>query len=75
MRRGVAEGFGGTNSATAQPALIAALRDEHLDVRKAAVRSLAAWAGHAEADAALRAALSDIDADVRAFARAAIGSG
>ncbi len=76
VRRGAAEGLGSADGApaAAKHALIAALRDEHLDVRKAAVRSLSAWVGDTEADDALRAALTDLDADVRAFARQAVGS-
>ena len=50
--------------------LIAATRDGNLDVRKAAVRSLAnRLTGHPEIRAALEAAQTDVDADVRAFAR------
>jgi len=64
-----------TALATADPAkaispLVNASRDANLDVRKAAVRALAAWApGRPEIRAALEAARIDADADVRAFAR------
>jgi HEAT repeat protein len=50
--------------------LITATGDENLDVRKAAVRALGpAVPGHPDVRAALEAACTDVDADVRAFAR------
>jgi hypothetical protein len=47
------------------------LRDPHADVRKAAVIALAPRSCHPAAAAALRAAVDDSDADVRAYARRA----
>ncbi|MFI9815321.1 fumarate reductase/succinate dehydrogenase flavoprotein subunit [Saccharothrix variisporea] len=52
--------------------VIAALGDENLDVRKAVVRVLARWSERAEVREALRRALADTDADVRAYARQAL---
>ena len=49
-----------------------ALRDAHLDVRKAAVLSLTRWAHEPAARDALGIALKDSDADVRAYARRAL---
>jgi succinate dehydrogenase/fumarate reductase flavoprotein subunit/HEAT repeat protein len=73
VRHGAAQALGGANAETAKSALIEALQDPHLDVRKAATRSLTTWAGDSEAAAALESALTDPDADVRAFARRALG--
>ncbi|CAL9652047.1 hypothetical protein SUDANB95_06619 [Actinosynnema sp. ALI-1.44] len=53
--------------------VVAALGDENLDVRKAAVRVLARWSGQAAVRAALVRAQGDSDADVRAYARQALG--
>jgi HEAT repeat protein len=51
------------------------LGDEHLDVRKAAVLSLTRWAdSDVAARDALSVALKDDDADVRAYARRALGA-
>ncbi|NUT92252.1 MAG: fumarate reductase/succinate dehydrogenase flavoprotein subunit [Saccharothrix sp.] len=52
--------------------VIAALGDENLDVRKAAVRALARWSERPEVREALRRAQADTDADVRAYARQAL---
>jgi HEAT repeat protein len=50
--------------------LVRALGDRNLDVRKAAVKTLGAWLpGRPDVRPALEAALSDVDADVRAHAR------
>jgi hypothetical protein len=46
--------------------------DTNLDVRRAAVRSLAGWTGRDDVTAALRRAATDPDADVRAYARRAL---
>ena len=51
-----------------------ALSDPHLDVRKAAVLSLARWAGDPAARDALGTAFKDSDADVRAYARRALAT-
>ncbi|MFC5834233.1 HEAT repeat domain-containing protein [Nonomuraea insulae] len=60
--------------ATAVPPLVTALSDTNLDVRKAAVLASAPWAGAPEVTEALRSALTDTDADVRAHARHALTS-
>ncbi|WP_344251888.1 HEAT repeat domain-containing protein, partial [Actinoplanes campanulatus] len=69
VREGVAKGLAAVETDVAAPALSGAVRDGNLDVRKAAVRSLAAWAAADDVAAALRAAGVDPDADVRAWAR------
>ncbi len=51
-----------------------ALRDPHLDVREAAVLSLATWPHTGAAHDALQLANDDSDADVRAYARRALDS-
>jgi len=48
------------------------LGDPNLDVRKAAVRALARWAEDPAVTLALKRALDDTDADVRAYARRAL---
>ena len=73
VRKGAAQALGALHDQRAKRALIGLLDDQHLDVRKAAARALAGWSADAEAGDALRSALSDPDADVRAFARQAIG--
>ncbi|GAB1692508.1 fumarate reductase/succinate dehydrogenase flavoprotein subunit [Krasilnikovia sp. M28-CT-15] len=72
VREGAATALGGAAPDIAVPALTAGVRDPNLDVRRAAVRSLAAWAHRAEVTALLRAAVTDPDADVRAYARRAL---
>ena len=52
-----------------------ALGDLHLDVRKVAVLSLTRWADEPAAREALRVALKDSDADMRAYARRALDEG
>jgi HEAT repeat protein len=70
VRQGAATALSAADPAVAAGPLIEATRDGNLDVRKAAVRALGPWRpGRPEINAALRAALSDPDADVRAFAR------
>jgi HEAT repeat protein len=59
----------------ASAALAAASRDPHLDVRKAAVSSLSGWAGDPDVSVALKDALDDSDADVRAIAGHALRAG
>jgi HEAT repeat protein len=76
VREGAAVALGAADPDRAVPALLAAAGDDNLDVRRAAVRSLAGWA--AERDdviVALRAAAADPDADVRAYARRALADG
>ncbi|MDF5758142.1 fumarate reductase/succinate dehydrogenase flavoprotein subunit [Spongiactinospora sp. TRM90649] len=77
VRVGAARCLAASGAGTAAPlladTLITALGDENLDVRKAVVQALAAWAGtDPRVAAALRNALSDPDADVRAYARRAL---
>ncbi|MCP2309691.1 fumarate reductase/succinate dehydrogenase flavoprotein subunit [Kitasatospora paracochleata] len=54
------------------PPLLALLTDDHMDVRKSAVRALTPHAGTPDVSAALRDRLADPDADVRAYARLAL---
>ncbi len=54
------------------PALTALAADRNGDVRKAAVRAMAAGVAEADVAAALRERLTDGDADVRAYARLAL---
>lgn len=70
IRQGAAAALAVADSAKAVAPLIAATRDTNLDVRKAAVKALGGLtAGRLEVRAALEAAVTDVDADVRAFAR------
>lgn len=71
VREGAARALGAADPDIAVPALLAAAGDGNLDVRKAAVRSLSAWADRPEVADALHAAAADPDADVRAWARRA----
>ncbi|GLZ32870.1 fumarate reductase/succinate dehydrogenase flavoprotein-like FrdA [Lentzea sp. NBRC 105346] len=52
--------------------ILPALSDVNLDVRKAAVRALTRWADRTPVALALKRALDDSDADVRAYARRAL---
>ncbi|MBF6173357.1 fumarate reductase/succinate dehydrogenase flavoprotein subunit [Nocardia blacklockiae] len=72
VREGAARGWAGLDPEQAAEALAPALRDPHPDVRKAAVLTLSTWPRHARARDTLHAALSDSDADVRAYARRAL---
>ncbi|GII00120.1 fumarate reductase/succinate dehydrogenase flavoprotein subunit [Planobispora takensis] len=72
VRTGAARCLGACDPQDAAGPLAGALADGNLDVRKAAVLSLAPWAARPEAAAALRGALADTDADVRAYARRAL---
>ncbi|MEV5829338.1 fumarate reductase/succinate dehydrogenase flavoprotein subunit [Spirillospora sp. NPDC052242] len=73
VRVGAARGLAGAEPAVAVGPLVTALDDPNPDVRKAAVIALGRWAGAVPgAGAALRAARSDPDADVRAHARTAL---
>lgn len=72
-REGAARALSGAEPATAIPALQRAVTDPHLDVRKAAVLSLSRFVvSEPAARDGLRAALDDVDADVRAYARHAL---
>ncbi len=70
-RAGAAQALAAAPPDVAVPPLATALRDPAADVRKAAVIALAPMSGHPAAAAALRAAVADSDADVRAYARRA----
>jgi succinate dehydrogenase/fumarate reductase flavoprotein subunit/HEAT repeat protein len=75
IRQGAVRALSGAAPAVAVEPLSQALHDPHLDVRKAAVLSLTRWADSEEAArAALGIALDDGDADVRAYARHALGT-
>jgi HEAT repeat protein len=58
---------------SALPTLLHLAGDPHPDVRRAAVLALQPHTRRPQARTALRAALSDADADVRAYARRALG--
>ncbi|NKY55098.1 fumarate reductase/succinate dehydrogenase flavoprotein subunit [Nocardia flavorosea] len=72
VRVGAARGLAAADSGSATSALTGALADPHLDVRKAAVLTLATWPGFEPARLALQGAVDDTDADVRAYARRAL---
>ncbi|MFC4059223.1 HEAT repeat domain-containing protein [Planomonospora corallina] len=72
VRVGAARCLGAAGPEHAAGPLVGALADANLDVRKAAVLALGAWAERPEVAGALRGALSDSDADVRAHARRAL---
>ncbi|WP_197040130.1 fumarate reductase/succinate dehydrogenase flavoprotein subunit [Mycobacterium sp. URHB0044] len=75
VRQGAVRALAGVGTAVAVAPLTRALRDPHLDVRKAAVLSLTRWAPtDVAAREALHAALEDVDADVRAYARQALAT-
>ncbi|GGU74381.1 fumarate reductase/succinate dehydrogenase flavoprotein subunit [Lentzea flava] len=64
----------GVARALDDPQLVAGLLDDpNLDVRKAAVRALERWRTDPGVVLALKRALDDTDADVRAYARMALG--
>ncbi|MFI6172716.1 fumarate reductase/succinate dehydrogenase flavoprotein subunit [Nocardia sp. NPDC051052] len=72
VRVGAARGLAGADPEAVVPILAEALRDPHLDVRKAAVLALTTWPGRGDAIGALERAIDDVDADVRAYARRAL---
>lgn len=73
VRKGAALGLAAAPAEMAVGPLVQALGDPNLDVRRAAVQSLSAWADHLdEVAVALASVLEDPDADVRAFARMAL---
>ncbi len=74
VRVGAARGLATVDPAIAVPILSEALTDPHLDVRKAAVLSLAGRSEHPAVRTALERAVDDPDADVRAYARRALVS-
>jgi HEAT repeat protein len=75
VRKAAATALGHGADGTAADALLAAAADTHADVRRAAVQSLARWVPtRADVRAALAAAVTDDpDADVRGYARLALG--
>ncbi|MFG2889053.1 fumarate reductase/succinate dehydrogenase flavoprotein subunit [Streptomyces sp. NPDC048248] len=73
VRTGAATALAAADADPAAPALLSALTDRHADVRKAAVRALAAHAGRPGVREALAGMASDADADVRAYALRAAG--
>ncbi|WP_433755239.1 fumarate reductase/succinate dehydrogenase flavoprotein subunit [Nocardia sp. CA-135398] len=72
VRVGAARGLAGVDPDIGVTPLSDALHDPHLDVRKAAVLSLATWPHSGSAHDALKLAIDDTDADVRAYARRAL---
>ncbi|MEV8636030.1 fumarate reductase/succinate dehydrogenase flavoprotein subunit [Streptosporangium sp. NPDC051023] len=72
VRVGAARCLGASGPEDAAGPLAAAVADDNLDVRKAAVLALTSWAARPEIATALNVALSDPDADVRAYARRAL---
>ncbi|WP_327098208.1 fumarate reductase/succinate dehydrogenase flavoprotein subunit [Nocardia vinacea] len=74
VRVGAARGLAGADPDFGVSPLSEALHDPHLDVRKAAVLSLATWPHSGAAQDALKLAIDDTDADVRAYARRALDS-
>lgn len=75
VRRGAAQALGAAPRLFGVEALTTAAGDPHPEVRKAAVGALSRWAGEPAVSVALKSALDDSDADVRAIARQATGSG
>lgn len=75
VRKGAALALATAAREVAVEALVVASRDSHLDVRKAAVGSLSGWARDPDVSIALKSALDDTDADVRAIARHALRAG
>ncbi|MEV2225619.1 fumarate reductase/succinate dehydrogenase flavoprotein subunit [Nocardia vinacea] len=74
VRVGAARGLASADPDFGVNPLSEALHDPHLDVRKAAVLSLATWPHSGAAHDALKLAIDDTDADVRAYARRALDS-
>jgi succinate dehydrogenase/fumarate reductase flavoprotein subunit/HEAT repeat protein len=73
VRAGAVQALQGADAGLAVAPLAAATQDPHADVRKAAVIALRQWASLPDVADALRARLDDRDADVRAYARQALG--
>ncbi|GAA4232798.1 fumarate reductase/succinate dehydrogenase flavoprotein subunit [Actinomadura meridiana] len=75
VRVGAARALAAASAPSAVGPLVKALDDLNLDVRKAAVIALGRWADtETDAAEALRRASSDVDADVRAYARRSLVS-
>ncbi|WSR04137.1 fumarate reductase/succinate dehydrogenase flavoprotein subunit [Streptomyces sp. NBC_01210] len=68
VRAGAATALGAADPELAVPALAKALGDTNADVRKQAVLALLRHSAHEDARAALTTAVTDPDADVRAYA-------
>jgi HEAT repeat protein len=80
VRKGAALALGGVGEGSqfdsaAVEALISLLRDEHADVRRAAVIGLTPRVGQPDVDRGLAEAADDSDADVRAYARRVVSGG
>ncbi|MFF3568063.1 fumarate reductase/succinate dehydrogenase flavoprotein subunit [Nocardia jiangxiensis] len=73
IREGAVRGWTALGPDLAADPLRTVLSDPHPDVRKAAVLTLGLWPDNAAARDALRQAVDDSDADVRAYARRALG--
>ncbi|MFI1990458.1 fumarate reductase/succinate dehydrogenase flavoprotein subunit [Actinoplanes sp. NPDC020271] len=72
VREGAAKALGAARPELAVPLLLTSAKDTNLDVRRAAVRSLSTWPGRDDVRSALLEAETDVDADVRAWARRAL---
>ncbi len=72
VREGAVRGWAGLGPDLAANPLRGALDDPHPDVRKAAVLTLGTWPRDEGARTALQRAVTDSDADVRAYARRAL---
>lgn len=72
VREGAAKALGAARPELAVPVLLTATKDTNLDVRRAAIRSLSTWPDRDDVRSALVEAGSDVDADVRAWARRAL---
>ncbi|AYF77181.1 fumarate reductase/succinate dehydrogenase flavoprotein subunit [Nocardia yunnanensis] len=72
IREGAARGLAALGPDEAAAPLSAALTDIHPDIRKAAVLTLSTWPESEAARHALETAVTDSDADVRAYARRAL---
>lgn len=73
IREGAVRGWTALGPGLAAGPLRSALTDPHPDIRKAAVLTLALWPDDTAARDALQQAVDDSDADVRAYARRALG--
>lgn len=70
VRKAAAQALKAAPAELAVPPLVEAAGDPHIDVRRAAVQSLATWRDeHPAARRALEVATADPDADVRGYAR------
>ena len=74
VRVGAVRGLTSATPAQRVPVAVRALSDTHADVRKAAVIALSGDVDQTEVADALEVATKDVDADVRGYARRALGS-